>query len=169
VFVKAGGVVPEETPSAGSAVTARHLVLKIFSGSNGSFDLYGDSGTGLGYTKGQHTQTSITDVFGAASKPGAVPITRVRIDAARGHYRSEPSSVSYQLDLIDLTAPSQVELDGRKLAKLGSASARPGWYYDASTDTVVVNTSALSVSEPQTLTVRGGGPVQLHEPQAGGS
>ena len=44
------------------------MVLEVFSGSSGTFSLYADSGTGLGYTKGQDTETPITDSVGAAEK-----------------------------------------------------------------------------------------------------
>ena len=61
VLIRAGGIIPEQAPTSKAATTARHMVLKVFSGSKGSFRLYGDSGTGLGYTKGQFTETSLTD------------------------------------------------------------------------------------------------------------
>jgi hypothetical protein len=168
VFVRAGGIIPEETPSAGSSATPRHLVLKVFAGSSGSFDLYGDSGTGLGYTKGQYTETSMTDSVGTVSTDSG-SVSRVTIGAARGGYPGEPSSVSYQLDLIDLTAPSEVRLNGHRLTSLRFASTGPGWYYDASTATVVVDTPALSTSHSQTVSAQGTTAVQLPEPHLGAS
>ncbi len=71
VFVRAGGIIPEQTvlDHVLDHGRRRSIVLKVFSGSSGSFTLYGDSGTGLGYTKGQYTETPITDSVGSTGTP----------------------------------------------------------------------------------------------------
>ena len=47
VFVRAGGIIPEQS-SIGLVRQRihRHMTVKVFSGSSGSFSLYGDAGTG---------------------------------------------------------------------------------------------------------------------------
>ena len=65
VFVRAGGIIPEQSSSTHVLpVDATHRILEVFPGSSGKFSLYADSGTGLGYTKGQYTETPITDSVG---------------------------------------------------------------------------------------------------------
>ena len=57
VFVREGGIVPEQPPNGGEAGSPHSLTALVYPGSAGSFDLYGDAGTGLGYTKGQRSET----------------------------------------------------------------------------------------------------------------
>ena len=59
VFVRQGGIVPEQ-PTTGGAGPPHALTTLVYPGSSGSLDLYGDAGTGLGYTKDQRTETLIT-------------------------------------------------------------------------------------------------------------
>jgi len=116
VFVRAGGVVPEQSPSADSrgSITA-HMTIQAFSGSgaDGSFNVYADSGTGLGYTKGQYTNTMITYSVGSDGGTGTDTIARVTVGRARGHYSGEPAGEQYHIEMVDLSRPSQVTLNGQ--------------------------------------------------------
>ena len=95
VFVRAGGIIPEQpvsgTGSSGtrSSGSSQRMVLDVFSGSSGSFTLYADSGTGLGYNKGQHTTTPISDTVGAGGLP-----TRPRPIASRSARRAATTPAS---------------------------------------------------------------------------
>ena len=89
VFVRQGGIVPEQ-PSTGGTGPPHTLTALVYPGSPGSFDLYGDAGTGLGYTKGQRTETLISTSSSAPA--GGPPSVRVTIGAARGSYPGEPTS-----------------------------------------------------------------------------
>ena len=142
------------------------MVLTVFSGSSGSFRLYGDSGTGLGYTRGQSTETTITDLV--ASGAGATASTaRVTVGSARGHYRGEPSAVRYRLEMVDLSEPSRVTLDGRQIDRRSAGSDAPGWSYRASTATVVVVTAPLSTARTFTVLASGTRAVSRSEPPTG--
>jgi hypothetical protein len=171
VFVRAGGIIPEQAPTSATAseTTARHIVLHVFPGppgSSGSFSLYGDSGTGLGYTKGQSTETRLTDSLGSGHDSGspAASDARVTVGSAHGHYRGEPSAVSYRLDLVDLTAPSQVTLNGHRLHRRSSVGDGQGWSYDDLTDTVVVTTGWESTSRSFTVVASGTRALTRSEP-----
>ena len=61
VFVKAGGIIPLQ-PASGNAQTAgtAPITLQVHAGANGTFAMYDDAGTGLGYQSGQSAQTPIT-------------------------------------------------------------------------------------------------------------
>ncbi len=132
VFVRQGGIVPEQ-PSTGGTGPRHALTALVYPGSSGSFALYGDAGTGLGYTKGQHTETAITT---SSASHGGTPSVRVTIGAARGSYPGEPTSQSTRVELVDVTRPGQVTLDGRRLRPRSGSG--PGWSYDASTETLIV-------------------------------
>jgi hypothetical protein len=160
VFVRAGGIIPEQSSSSKAASTATHMVLKVFSGSKGTFNLYGDSGTGLGYTKDQSTETRMTDSVAT----GRTQDARLTIGSAHGHYRGEPSAVSYRIDMVDLTRPATVTLNGKQLERRPPGSDAPGWYYQVSTSTVTVVTAPLSTSHSATVLASGTKAVNRSEP-----
>ncbi|HXX90628.1 MAG TPA: TIM-barrel domain-containing protein [Acidimicrobiales bacterium] len=165
VLVRAGGIIPEQSSSTTSSPTiAGHLVLEVFPGSTGRFNLYSDSGTGLGYTKGQYTDTPITDSVASVGEAGMTTTCRVTVGAAHGHYPGEPRAVGYHLDMVDLTQPSLVMLNGRRLDQRAPGSDAAGWYYQAATATVVANTPSLSTTRAATVLVVGGQLVSRSEP-----
>src|SRR5580698_9553092 len=105
VFVRPGGIVAEQ-PSTGGTGPAHALTALVCPGSPGSFDLYGDAGTGLGYTEGQHTDAHITT---SSSTPARGQLSvRVTIGRAEGCYPGEPRSVSARGKMVDVSQPNQV-------------------------------------------------------------
>jgi Glycosyl hydrolases family 31/Domain of unknown function (DUF5110) len=160
VFVKAGGIVPEQkNPS-----DPRDLDLKVYAGSSGRFDLYDDSGTGLGYQNGQYTETEITDSSGAGRQPANVSIA-----AATGHYPGEEKAIDYEVDIVDLSDPSLITLNGKTLSQTSPGSDvggtdAAGWYYDSSTHTVVVSTGSQPNSQALSIVATGGQSLNLPEP-----
>ena len=162
VFVRAGGIIPEQ-PAGSSSKNGGHVVLDVFSGSSGKFTLYDDSGTGLGYTKGQFTETPVTDTLGSTGGSGATTTVGVTVGPAQGHYPGQPTTVGYRLEMVDLTQPTQVTLNGRLLDPT-TASGGPGWSYDAATATVVVTTPSMPTTRPVDVVVSGGRPVDRLEP-----
>jgi hypothetical protein len=170
VFVRAGEIIPEQSSSTkASTASPEHMVLKVFSGSNGTFSLYGDSGTGLGYTKGQSTETPITDSVGSVAGSGTSHTSRVTVGSARGHYPGEPTAVGYQVDMVDLTQPVQVTVNGRRLDRRASGSDAPGWYYQPGTATVVVNTPSHPTNQAFTVVASGSRSVNRPEPPTASS
>ncbi len=164
VFVRQGGIVPEQ-PSTGGTGPPHALTTLVYPGSPGSFDLYGDAGTGLGYTTGQRTETHITTSSSApAGGPSSVHVT---IDAARGGYPGEPTSVATTIEMVDVTRPDQVTLDGRNLnARSGSG---PRWSYQASTSTLTVDIGSRPVKQNARVVAVGAMPVARGEPTVASS
>jgi hypothetical protein len=86
------------------------------------------------------------------------------IGPAHGSYPGRPASTAYRVELIDLTRPTRVTLDGHTLTALPPGSDSPGWYYDSATSTVVVDTPSLSTAHPVTVTAVGASAVNRTEP-----
>jgi len=153
VFVKAGGIIPLQ-PAGGRAQTAgtAPITLQVHAGANGSYSLYNDAGTGLGYQSGQSTQTPIsyTENTAAAS-------STLTIGATTGSYPGEPANRSFTLDLTDESQPTSVQVNGQTLAA-------SGWSYHAASHTLQVPLGAVGTGSSLTLTQTGGTPVQLSEP-----
>jgi hypothetical protein len=159
VFVRAGGILPEQPNQA----NPRDIDIKVYAGSSGSFDLYDDSGTGLGYENGQYTETGITDSVGTGtgSRPDA---STVSIAATTGSYPREEKTHDYEVDVVDLSKPSQVSLNGKSLSQTVDGSDAAGWYYDSPTHTLVVSTGSLPTSQSTSIIATGGRTLNLPEP-----
>ncbi len=165
VFVRAGGIIPEGSSTASSSTaSATQMTVDVFSGSHGSFSLYGDAGTGLGYTKGQDTETPINDSVGAES--GTASPSRVTIGPAHGHYPGEPTAISYRIQMVDLTQPTSVSVNGHPVDHQAPGSHGPGWSYEANAATVVITAGSVPTTEAVTAVVTGSRPVNRPEPPA---
>ncbi|HEV3171017.1 MAG TPA: TIM-barrel domain-containing protein [Actinocrinis sp.] len=154
VFVKAGGIVPLQ-PATGHAQDAGSapLTLRVFGGADGRYSMYDDAGTGLGYQTRQDTLTPIVFTVDDPSK------STIKIDPARGTYPGAPSSRSYTVDLVDISAPHAVQADGKTLPS-------SDWSYDAATHTLKVVVGSVPTNHTETITQIGGTAVQAAEPAA---
>ena len=155
VFVKEGGIIPLQ-PSSGQAQTAgtAPITLQVHAGANGSYSLYDDAGTGLGYQSGQSTQTPISYTENASA--GTSTLT---ISPTVGSYPGEPGNRTYTLDLVDESRPTSVQINGQTIV----ASQ---WTYNAATDTLQVPLGSVASTASVTVTQVGGSPVQRSEPGA---
>ena len=153
VFVKAGGIVPLQpsTSHAQSAGTAP-TTLQVYAGANGTFSMYNDAGTGLGYESGQSTNTPIAYTQNTANNTSTLTI-----GPATGSYSGEPASRTYTVDLIDLSQPTSVQVDGTTLPA-------SGWTYSATTHTLQVPVPATGTGQTATVTQTGGTAVSVSEP-----
>ena len=153
VFVKEGGIIPLQ-PASGQATSAgtAPITLQVHAGANGSYSLYDDAGTGLGYQSGQSSETPISYTENASSATSTLTIS-----PATGSYTGEPANRTYTLDLVDESQPTSVEINGQTIAT-------SQWSYNTATDTLQVPLGAVSTSGNVTVTQVGGTPVQLSEP-----
>ena len=161
VFVRRGGIVPEQPSSEGTG-PPHALTTVVYPGARGSFDLYGDAGTGLGYTKGQRTSTLIST--SSQNRTGGTATSRVTVGATHGRFPGEPSSVSTTIEMVDVTRPDRVALNGQPLAA-GAAPAR-GWSYQPSTQTLTVRVGPRAVDRSATIVAVGATPTDHDEPSA---
>jgi len=160
VFVRAGGIIPEQAASS-AATASKHRVLDVFPGASGQFNLYSDSGTGLGYTEGQDGRTLITD---SVDSVGAAAAVSVNIGATKGHFPGQSQALAYRLETVDVSVPSQVTLDGSPLAEQTPGSNAPGWYYQPTTATVVIDTPMTPINRETTVVMSGSRSLNHSEP-----
>jgi len=159
VFVRAGGIMTEQPANALHHSTSyRSLTVLDYPGAPGSFDLYGDAGTGLGYTKGQFTTTRITTTTNGST-------TRLVVAPATGHYRGQARSSTYTIEMVDLSRPTAVTLNGAKLAEGQAQASGPSWTYDSSTHTVVIDAGPTAATRGLRVTETGGRLQSQAEPQ----
>jgi alpha-glucosidase (family GH31 glycosyl hydrolase) len=159
VFVRQGGIVPEQ-PSSMGAGPPHALTALVYPGAKGSFVLYGDAGTGLGYTRGQRTKTVIAT--SSSATPGGAPAVRVTIGAARGSYPGEPTSVATTIEMVDVSRPLRVTLDGRTLS--GGSGTGPRWSYQPSSSILTVDVGSHQVEATAYVVALGATPFSHSEP-----
>ena len=159
VFVRAGGIVTEQPSSAAHPSTSySSLTVLDYPGASGSFSLYDDAGSGTGYTEGQFTTTPVR-----TSTRGST--TRLVVSPTVGHYRGQSATTNYRIQMVDVSRPAEVTLDGTKLAQQSSAGSGRGWSYDGTTDTVTVSVGPTPASRGLTVAEAGGRPLERAEPQ----
>ncbi|MGB7051266.1 MAG: TIM-barrel domain-containing protein [Acidimicrobiales bacterium] len=163
VFVKAGGIVPEQDGGDTGGDPNSALTIRAYAGGSGSFDLYDDAGSGLGYTKGERADTEITT--SSASQGGAVS-TKVTIEATKGRFPGQAAVSHDRIEIVDVSLPSSVTVDGRAVPER-SAGTGPGWSYQAATATATVVLPSTPISSATTVVERGGSPVERAEPPPG--
>jgi Glycosyl hydrolases family 31/Domain of unknown function (DUF5110)/IPT/TIG domain/Carbohydrate binding module (family 6) len=182
VFVKAGGIIPEQVPMdhVGAQPDAP-LTLRVYPGEPGRFTIYQDAGSGTGYEKGQASLTSITTGSGTVASAQSCPATgigagpgpasadqggrrasdTVVIGPSCGTYPGQPETRGFHVDMIGLSRPTSVLLDGHPLA--------PGdWTYDPATHTVTVTVAGLARTASARVTEIGATSVAQAEPAAVG-
>jgi hypothetical protein len=166
VFVRAGGIIPERPglPSAGADV-AGPLTLQVYSGGTGSFALHSDAGEGTGYANGQFATTPITyresvDDDRGGPAPAGDASSRVTIGADRGRFPGQQASRPYAVNVVDVTAPRQVTVDGHGLGQVSAASDAPGWWYDQPRATLHVRTASLRTDRAHVVAQAGAHSVQ---------
>ena len=156
VFVKAGGIVPEQAPM--SHVGARPdapTTVRVYPGAPGSFSLYQDAGSGNGYEHGQDSHTQIT----TWPSRDAGSATNVAIGPAAGRYPGQATTRSFTVQLERLSAPTAVLIDGRR-------TPLTDWSYDAAARTVIVHVDDLPLRAGAVVSEIGGTPISSPEPAA---
>lgn len=141
VFIKAGGIIPMQPyMDYSTQKSVDPLNLKVYTGANGSYSLYEDSGDGLGYKQGQSAQTTINYTQN---------LSTLQIGAAQGHYPDQLSQRGYSIDLINVAnSPSTVIINGQALSQTSSGE---GWTYNATTQDVHINLNEHSTQTALTI------------------
>lgn len=155
VFVKAGGIVPEQAPMGHvGADPSAPLTLRVYPGAAASFTLYQDAGSGTGYAKGQSSLTSINTAQSANAAASTVDI-----GPARGSYPGQAGTRSFDVDIVGVSRPQAVLLDGQP-------QAASDWTYDPATHTVATAVTGLANKASAQITEVGGTAVTQAEPAA---
>jgi hypothetical protein len=130
-FVKAGGIIPLQPymEHVGSGAPAS-LVLRVFPGADGAFELYEDDGNSLDYLKGACGRTRLGFTEGSRSTLTIAP--------PEGKFAGQPSLRSYRIEFVHVKRPVSVSVGDLMFGEAGSAGA-DGWWYDESAQTLVLS------------------------------
>ena len=103
------------------------------------------------------------------ARRGRAASTSVIVGSAVGHYPGQSTARAYRVQLVDVTRPRQVTLDGRVLAERAPGGPAPGWSYRAPNATLTVVVGPSPTSRPLTVVETGGRPLDRPEPTTSSS
>lgn len=146
VFVREGSVIPTQRYSPRpSRRPPDPLVVTAYSGRDGSFRLYEDSGDGLAYRRGHFAHTRLAhEEHGRESALG--------IDRARGRFPGRSARRRYEVRFVEVAEPGSATVDERPARRVARGRAN-GWWYKRRTRTAVVRTGALPTNRPARVAV----------------
>jgi alpha-glucosidase (family GH31 glycosyl hydrolase) len=107
VFVRDGALIPEQRVRQSSdARPPDPLIINVYGGGAGRFDLYEDDGISLAYGKGEYAVTPLTHTTGNGTH-------HLVIGPATGSYSGQLPQRSYELHIHAAAEPASISVDGR--------------------------------------------------------
>jgi alpha-glucosidase (family GH31 glycosyl hydrolase) len=108
VFVREGSIIPEQPPGDYSdAKPLDTVILNVYGGGEGHFDLYEDDGISLAYDKGQSSVTSLTHSTDAQG------VQHLVIDPTRGSFKGQVAARTFELHIHTPGKPGSISLNGK--------------------------------------------------------
>ena len=155
VFAKAGAIIPmqAEMQYIGEK-PIDPLILNIYAGANGDFELYEDDGLSLDYLKGKFATTKIE-----YRESGKNII--VKIGAAKGEYPGQVNMRSYLIQINGVANPLEVKIEGKNLQRFMDMKELKsgGWFYDGELMRLYIQTPRYSIRKGLEISVKMGGEV----------
>ncbi len=142
IYVKAGAIVPQENPlNFAQNPQVDPLILTIFPGDSGSFQLYEDEGNTDAYKTGAFAKTRISF---RREKPGTLEVT---IDPPKGKYPGMLTERAYEIRLPLTLPPVSVRVNGKVLPHTRYLS-RNAWCYNGNNLETQLLTPELKIDQP---------------------
>lgn len=142
LFARGGAIVPRQDYVRNSGRPAPDpLILNVYAGGNGGFDLYEDEGIGFGYRDGTFARTAMR--WHEASKSSTLTIAK-----PRGGYPGDPAKRHYSVRVLGVERPRTVAIaSGGRRRKARKVS------YDAEARLLTIDTPALATKRPTSVTL----------------
>jgi alpha-glucosidase (family GH31 glycosyl hydrolase) len=144
IFVKAGGILPQQRVMNLGQETAENLTLEIFPGGESSYPIYDDDGKSKAYLSGVY---AITDISVKAESNR----TLIRIEAPRGDY--ELPERTYTLK-VRRDGPPESVMEGVNPLRVFASSveyeknqSQAGWYFNDKAGALYVRLAGTSLSD----------------------
>ena len=139
LFARAGSIVPRQDYADRAGERAPDpLILNVYAGADGEFELYEDEGVGFGYRQGRFTRTPLS-----WSEDGES--ATLTIGPADGAYPGDRAGRRYSVRVLGVEEPSEVTVEARS----GARKVTDVSYDDGA--------RLLTIETPRLSTRRGGG------------
>lgn len=143
VFAKAGAIIPMDVDRTSNGVAnPTQLLLKVFAGANGAFDLYEDDGETQAYLNGDYTLTKL-------ELESTDRVLRFSKQAVVGNPEVLPEAREYRLEFFGLSRPGDMRL------LVGDEELRVEYAYDQANHCLVVGPISCAHTQPFTLELSG--------------
>ena len=138
LFARAGAIVPREDYAEHVTSGAPDpLILNVYAGDDGGFDLYEDEGAGFGYRQGMFTRTPLR-------WNEAAGVSTLTIGAAAGSYPGDPARRAFSVRVLGVDKPEEVTIGGRAARTVD---------YDGRPRLLTVQTPRLSTARSAVLRI----------------
>ena len=138
LYIKEGSIIPMYPKISNLQELPNHLILKVFPGKEGNFNLYEDHGDNENYKTGSFSITELKQFENENAKT-------IIIEPAQGSYEGMPTSRSYEILLPESFPPSIVNVNGEDYKYSEVVSAK-SWNYDGQELMVKISIPELSLS-----------------------
>ncbi|MBQ4820190.1 glycoside hydrolase family 31 protein [Aquimarina sp. MMG016] len=138
LYVKEGSIIPMYPKISNLQEIPNHLVLKVFPGEKGSFNLYEDQGENENYKSNSFSLTKITQSENENLKT-------ITIEPPKGSYQGMPESRSYELKLPISFPPAIVKVNEEEY-KYSENKSFKSWTYDGQELTTSILIPEQSIS-----------------------
>jgi len=148
VFARAGAIVPwAPYMDFSDQKPLDNLKLTVVAGQDGDYRLYEDDGAGNGYLQGHFAWTRFS--LNNSQK-------QLGIAAASGRFDTQLAQRAYRLSVLKTSQPGTVTVSGSALPVLAGVpdASTPGWYYEAATQTLHIQTPRLNTQQAQVVEFR---------------
>ena len=145
LFVRSGTVLPGQI--AAKRLTApcyKDLLLEIYPGDSGEYELYEDDGTSSKYTSGESSST----LFSFERKESGIILS---INRCKGTYPGFSPERTLTVRCIGYTPAAEIYVNGELLPY--SRSNGNGWRYDGDSQTVQLHLSRIDLTETTTIKI----------------
>jgi hypothetical protein len=143
IFVKPGTVIPGQvcTNRRINDKCYHHLLMTIYPGDSGSYDLYEDDGITTDYLGGKFAVISMSHETQGNTQ-------RIRVTKTRGHFEGYSSDRSLEVRLEGSVPPASISIGNRKLEYVFRLDeAKEGWTYDGLTATTVIKIASFNLDK----------------------
>lgn len=145
LFVKEGAVIPMYPKISNLQELPNHLVLKVFPGKNGTFNLYEDHGDNENYKSDAFATTKI-------SQSEHDNVKTVTIFPTEGNYQNMASSRSYDILLPMSFPPTSIKVNGEMYA-FSEIVCPKSWTYDGQNLSATIHIPQQSLNKKVTVEI----------------
>ena len=139
VYVKTGSIIPMQPyMDYVGQKPVDPLTIRVFTGSDGTYELYEDAGTGLEYRQGKFAQTKFT--YAANSKRAFT----IHPPEGKG-YSGMPDKRGYEIHFSNLENPGNIKVNGEVF--------KGKYSYQADSKSLTISLPSMRVSAPVRIVI----------------
>jgi len=123
LFARAGAIVPlAQVKGWGSAgvENPQHLIVRVFPGKEGSFEMYEDDGWSTGYRKGKYWVTK----FEMKMENGEIQFSMKSVGNGREKLPEFLSRRTFEVEFFGMNSPNKIRVESQKYSEISTSSTK---------------------------------------------